>query len=469
MSDGPRQRIGPGSRTAIGYALFLVALSAITAAGVYVVNSYVPGSRVGPQLADTGHFIASRRGTLNTVAKGIGAGIALLLVLGLLSVLHAQRYPTQASGIRVSARFRLALSYAVFLVAAGAGSLFGVYVVLRYVPNYPLTAANPSDAGSPVASRPEILNAVVGVSAIILVALALIGITGGWILAGRVLRPLQQINEATQIASGGRLDHRVRLRGRNDEFRQLADSFDHMLDRLDDAFATQERFAANASHELRTPLTVMETLLDVARRHPEAQNYATLVDRLSVTNTRAIGLTEALLRLADANAITAVSEPVDLSTIVRDAIAENTDEADQQEVTLASELSPAPTIGDTALLAQLATNLIQNAIRHNVGSGHISVTTNQDRLHSTVQLRIENSGANYTPETAAQLVEPFLRGSGRVSSNRSRAGKRGYGLGLTLVSRIVDVHNGTLNIEPRHGGGLIVTATLPDDSSSRGV
>jgi two-component system sensor histidine kinase VanS len=435
-------------------------------ASVYFIRHYVPDSRIGPYLSDVGHAIVSRPNRLNVLVRGIGIVCALLLAIGIVNVLHTRKHPSQASGRRVSARFRLAMSYAVFLVAAGSISLFGIYVVLRYVPEYPLTAANPRDADSPVASRAEILDAVVGVSAVILAALAVIGITGGWILAGWVLRPLQRINEATQIAAGGRLDHRIRLRGRNDEFHQLADSFDHMLARLDDAFATQERFAANASHELRTPLTVMETLLDVARRHPEEQDYATLVDRLSVTNARAIGLTEALLRLADANAITAVSEPVDLSAIVHDAIGENADEAEQQGVTLASELSSAPTVGDATLLAQLASNLIQNAIRHNVAAGHIVVTTGRDRTQSKIQLRVENSGANYTPEAAAQLVEPFLRGSGRISRNRSRAGKRGYGLGLTLVSRIVDVHNGVLSIEPRQGGGLIVTVTLPNESRS---
>lgn len=473
MTDGlpslNRRRFAAGSRVAIGYALFLILLVAVTVAGVYIIRHSVPDSRIGPYLADIGHAVTSQPNRLNVLVRVIGAIVALLLAFAIFSMIRTRRSPAQAGGNRVSARFRLALSYAVFLVAAGAVSLFGIYVVLRYIPEYPLTAANPRDADQPVASRTEILNAVVGVSAIILAALAVIGITGGWILAGWVLRPLQRINEATQIAAGGRLDHRIRLRGRNDEFRQLADSFDHMLARLDDAFATQERFAANASHELRTPLTVMETLLDVARRHPEEQDYAKLVDRLSVTNARAIGLTEALLRLADANAITAVSELVDLSAITREAIAENTGEADQHGVTISQGLSATPTIGDTTLLAQLATNLIQNAIRHNTSPGHVIVTTGRDSTRSTVQLRIENSGAAYTPEAASQLVEPFLRGSGRISSGRSRAGKRGYGLGLTLVSRIVDVHNGTLSIAPRDGGGLIVTVTLPDASTSPGA
>lgn len=360
---------------------------------------------------------------------------------------------------RISARFRLALSYAVFLVAAGAVMLFGVYIVLRYVPNYPLTAANSSEAEIPVASRWDILNAVVGVSGIILTTLAVIGMVGGWILAGWVLRPIQRINEAAQIAAAGRLDHRIKLTGRNDEFRQLADTFDHMLDRLHDAFTVQERFAANASHELRTPLAVMETLLDVARRNPGDQDYPTLLGRLSIMNARAIGLTEALLRLADVNTITALSQPVDLAAIMRNAVAENADEADQLGVTLDVQLEATPTVGDAALLAQLASNLIQNAIRHNLASGSAHITTHHDRPRSIVYLRVENTGAVYTPEVAMKLSEPFLRGSGRV--NKLDREKKGYGLGLALVSRIIEVHNGTLTILPRPEGGLAIAVTLP--------
>ncbi|CAN5555126.1 HAMP domain-containing sensor histidine kinase [soil metagenome] len=464
MSDGPtldRDRIIASTRVAIGYALFLALICAVVVGVAYIVLRRVPESRLGTYLSDAGNALVSRPNALSAFGQVTVVGIVVLAVAGLVFLLWGRRQPGRARGTRVSARFRLALSYAVFLVAAGAVSLFGVYVVLRYIPDYPLTAANPKYANAPVASRDDILNAVIGVSAVILAALAVLGITGGWILAGWVLRPLQRINEAAQIAAGGRLDHRIKLRGRNDEFRQLADSFDHMLDRIDNAFATQERFAANASHELRTPLTVMETLLDVARRHPEEQDYAILVDRLSVTNARAIGLTEALLRLADANAITAVSKPVDLSAIVREAITENTDEADQQSVTITAELDSAPMIGDATLLAQLASNLIQNAIRHNVADGIVMVTTSRDLPKSAVQVRIENTGTVYTPEVAAQLIEPFLRGSGRISSNRSRAGAKGYGLGLALVARIVEVHDGSLTVVPRDGGGLIVSIALP--------
>jgi len=343
--------------------------------------------------------------------------------------------------------------------------MFGVYVVLRYVPNYPLTAANPSDAGTPVATRQEILDAVVQVSVIILLALGAIGLTGGWFLAGWILRPIQNINNAAHMAAAGRLDYRMRLTGRNDEFRQLADSFDHMMDRIDSAFRTQERFAANASHELRTPLAVMETMLDVACRHPEEQDYSTLIDRLSITNARAIRLTEALLRLADVNAISAISEPVDLAAIVRNATEENAGEAAERAIAIDLQLDAAPTFGDATLLGQLASNLVQNAIRHNVPSGSARIVTRHHPRQSAVVLQIENTGPHYTPEVAARLSEPFLRGEGRIS--RAGSAQKGHGLGLTLVSRITQVHHGDLSIAPREGGGLVITVTLPDSDRKR--
>lgn len=362
--------------------------------------------------------------------------------------------PDRAPGVRVSARLRLALSYALFLVAAGAVLLFAVYVVLRYVPDYPLTAANPRDSGtSYAASREEILGAVVGVSAAVLIGLAIIGVVGGWFLAGWVLKPLRRINEAVLIAATGDRTHRIRLGGRNDEFRQLADSVDHMLDQLHSTLDVHERFAANASHELRTPLAVTATMLDVAARHPDRQDYPTLLSRLRQTNDRAVGLTESLLRLADAAAVEAAARPVALDDILRTCLAENAAEAARRSITVTAQLAPTTVLGDPALLTQLATNLVQNAVRHGGSPGDAWISTTQ-RVGSAL-LRIENTGTPIAPDTAARLVEPFLRGAGRV------AGDRGYGLGLALVQRITQTHGGTLDVAARPGGGLVVTVALP--------
>lgn len=359
---------------------------------------------------------------------------------------------------QMSARLRLTLSYAAFLVVAGVGTLVGIYVVLRYVPNYAGVTGSPREIAGAVGSQREILRAVVRASAVIIGVLALVGLGGGWLLAGWILRPLRDINDAARIAATGRLDHRIRLTGRADEFGQLADSFDHMLDRLHDAFMTQERFAANASHELRTPLAVTATMLDVARTDPEQRYDAALLERLQITNARAIGLTEALLRLADANAVTARSEPVDLGAIARAVLDDHGEEAERRQVLLDAELDVAPAVGDTTLLEQLVANLVQNAIRHNHPAGEAWITTRADPAASRVVLRVRNTGPTYTPEAAARLAEPFLRGAGRTASVN---GERSYGLGLALVARIATVHDGTLSIVPRDGGGLVVTAAFP--------
>ena len=357
----------------------------------------------------------------------------------------------------MSARLRLTLSYAAFLVFAGAATLLGVYLVLRYVPDYPLTAANPGDSAA-VASRQEILEAVVGASAVILGGLAILGLGGGWVLAGWILRPLEEINAAARIAATGRLDHRIRLRGRGDEFEELADNFDHMLERLHDAFLSQERFAANAAHELRTPLAVTATMLEVARADPDGRNDRELLERLWVTNRRAIELTEALLRLSDANAVTAVAAPTDLAALARAAVEDLEAEAAVRRIGLVTTFEPAPLSGDPALLSQLIANLVQNAIRHNHPDGDAWIETGSDVAGATSSLRVENTGPTYSPEAAARLVEPFLRGAGRVSEGED---VRGHGLGLALVARIAAVHGGRLTVIPRDGGGLIVTVTFP--------
>lgn len=465
---GRRSRVSTPLRLRAGYTTMLLIAVVMLLIAIYSVLPYVAeysfATSRGPR---ANAYDASRSEILRTLvrasiasnipgilARVTGVILAVLVVIGV-----AARYSHQP---RVSARLRLTASYALFLVVAGGVLLVGIYIVLRYVPNYPLAPASLTELRQPgapqFASRAEVLGALVRVSGIILTVLAIVGIGGGWILAGWILRPLQRINEAAQIAATGRLDHRIRLAGRNDEFRQLADTFDLMLDRLHDAFTVQQRFAANASHELRTPLTINATLLDVARRNPDEQDYETLIERLRITNARAIGLTEALLRLADANSITANAEPTDLSEIAGDAIGESALEAEQRRVRLEAHLDPAPTVGDATLIRQLMANLIQNAIRHNSSPGYAWITTEHDHLRSQVTFRVENTGRQYTSEQVARFCEPFLRGEGRI---RQSDHVKGYGLGLALASRIIAVHGGSLSLTPRTEGGLVVIATFP--------
>jgi two-component system sensor histidine kinase VanS len=267
-------------------------------------------------------------------------------------------------------------------------------------------------------------------------------------------RPLARITDATGIAATGSLAHRIRLPGRSDEFRELADAFDTMLARLEAHIAQQQRFAANASHELRTPLAITQTLLDVARNDPN-RDTGELDDRLRAVNTRAIDLTEALLLLSRADQRSFTQEHLDLSLIAEQATETLLPLAETQGVTIETAGDIAPTIGSQALLLQLTTNLVHNAIVHNLSKrGSVWVATS---VHpTTVVLTVENTGEQLTPQSASTLVEPFQRGTERIRTDHA-----GVGLGLAIVNSITHAHDGTLTLTPRPAGGLRVTVQLP--------
>src|SRR3954465_3800767 len=252
----------------------------------------------------------------------------------------------------LSVRLRLTLSYAAFLMLAG-GLLLGVVWVflLRYVPDGALVTLGPF-----VPNRSDLLDAFAPRAAAVLAFLLVFGLVGGWLLAGRMLSPLGRITDATRFAADGSLSHRIRLEGRNDEFRELADAFDTMLAQLEAHVAEQQRFAANASHELRTPLAVTQTLLDVARRDPDRDN-GELVDRLHAVNARAIDLTEALLLLSRADQRSFAREQVDLSLIAEEATETLLPLAEQRGTTIETSGDASITIGSPALLLQMTTNL----------------------------------------------------------------------------------------------------------------
>ena len=280
------------------------------------------------------------------------------------------------------------------------------------------------------------------------------GLLGGWLLAGQMLAPLTRITDATRLATTGSLSHRIRLEGRKDEFRELADAFDAMLARLEAHVAEQQRFAANASHELRTPLAITQTLLDVARNDPNRDN-GELVDRLHAVNTRAIDLTEALLVLSRADQRSFALEHVDLSLIAEEATETLLPLAEKRGVTIETSGEVTPTIGSNALLLQLGTNLVHNAIVHNLPEqGTVWVTTS---VHpESVVLTVENTGEKLTPQFVSTLVEPFRRGTERIRTDHA-----GVGLGLAIVKSITQAHDGTLTLAPRAAGGLCVTVQLP--------
>jgi two-component system, OmpR family, sensor histidine kinase VanS len=360
----------------------------------------------------------------------------------------------------LSVRLKLTLSYAGFLMLAGALMLAAAWLageygqsfelLLRYVPDGVISTIG----GLVPGNNSFLLRAFAPAAAIVLAVLLVFGLLGGWILAGRMLAPLARITDATRMAANGSLSHRIRLPGRRDEFRELADVFDATLARLEAQVAEQQRFAANASHELRTPLAITQTLLDVARNDPNRDN-GELVDRLRAVNARAIDLTEALLLLSRADQRSFTREHVDLSLIAEEATETLLPLAERRGLTIETSGDLTPTIGSHALLLQLTTNLVHNAIVHNLPEhGTVWVTTS---VHpKSVVLTVENTGEKLTPQLVSTLAEPFLRGTKRIRTDQA-----GVGLGLAIVKSITQAHDGTLTLTPRAADGLRVTVQLP--------
>ncbi|GGJ93877.1 two-component sensor histidine kinase [Streptomyces camponoticapitis] len=360
---------------------------------------------------------------------------------------------------RPTARWRLTLTYALFLVVAGACTLTIIYLALRFIPSYPLTAANPRE--SPVvATRGQILDTLLRASGYALLLLAVIGLTGGWLIAGRVLSPLRAITRAANRAAEGSLEHRIALPGRRDEFTDLSDAFDHMLGRLQQSFESQQRFAANASHELRTPLAITHTMLDVAAADPDGQDYRQLVSRLRETNRRGIEIVDALLELATLGHVRPDTEPVDLADTTAEAVALVAEEAGTHGIAVHSRYGPAPVSGNPVLLRQMTVNLLQNALRHNLTTGgSVTVTVGVDPDdRGRFLLTISNTGP-VLPGSIGSFTEPFLRGEGRTAASGSE--RRGHGLGLSIVASIVSVHEGELHLAANPEGGLTARVSLP--------
>jgi two-component system, OmpR family, sensor histidine kinase VanS len=348
----------------------------------------------------------------------------------------------------LSIRLKLTLSYAGFLMLAGAALLAAGYFSLS-------RGVHPGVIFM-VRSHADLLRDFAPIAAIVMTFLLVFGLLGGWILAGRMLAPLTRITDATRVAATGSLSHRIQLDGRRDEFRELADAFDAMLARLEAHVAEQQRFAANASHELRTPLAITQTLLEVARNDLNRDN-GELVDRLHAVNTRAIDLTEALLLLSRADQHAFTREHIDLSLLAEEATETLLPLAEERGITMETSGDITPTVGSHALLLQLTTNVVHNAIVHNrPEQGTVWVTTS---VHpKSVALTVENTGEKLTPQLVATLAEPFLRGTKRIRTDHPGVG---VGLGLAIVKSITQAHDGTLTLTPRPAGGLRVTVHLP--------
>jgi signal transduction histidine kinase len=273
---------------------------------------------------------------------------------------------------------------------------------------------------------------------------------GGWIAAGRILRPVHRLTAAARAASEQDLSQRIALEGPRDELRELADTFDTMLDRLDRAFTSQRQFIANASHELRTPLTVMRTAMDVvlAKPEPTREELVSMTGDIRQAVDDAERLIEVLLILARNDHARVLTDPVDLAAVAEDALEGRT----ANGITTITTLEEAPVTGDGVLLERLVANLLDNAVRYNVAGGTVAVSTTVDDGASVV--RVVNTGLVVPPDQVERLFLPFARLDDRTRHD-------GFGLGLALVASIAAVHSGTVQASAVRTGGLDISVRLP--------
>jgi len=299
------------------------------------------------------------------------------------------------------------------------------------------------------------LNSLLAWSLVALGIMAVLSLGLGWFLAGRMLHPVHELTGLARRLSESTLDERIRLQRPPDELKELADTFDGMLERLDRAFAGQRAFVANASHELRTPLTIMRTELDVALADPELgrEELEAMAAAMLDAIERSELLIDSLLVLARSEA-PVDARPVDLAELVDEAVATNAVAADSRELSVEVVASRIVVQGDRALLERMVDNLVDNAVRHNVDGGWFRVATAVGGAHATVV--VANSGPQIGEDDAARLFERFYR----ADASRSRQ-TGGYGLGLAIVRAVAEAHRGRAEASPLPEGGLEVRVTLP--------
>jgi signal transduction histidine kinase len=300
--------------------------------------------------------------------------------------------------------------------------------------------------------RADALHRLVLEYAIALGVMTLVSGVAGWLLAGRALRPLRRIIATAKRVSGENLNERIALQGPQDELKELADTFDGMLSRLEAAFASQRSFVANASHELRTPLAIMRTEIDVALADPAAdpEELRRMGEAVRETVDRCEALLEGLLTLARSQGAVGTEESIDLGALAGDVVTDLHARTEERQIEIRDSLAPAWVHGAPALLERLIANLLDNAIRHNQPHGFVEVSTDAGGGQAT--LRVVNSGEVIEPGDADTLAEPFRR------LHRDEAG---FGLGLSIVRSVTEAHGGTLRLRPRDEGGLEVVVVLP--------
>jgi signal transduction histidine kinase len=389
---------------------------------------------------------------------------------------------------RPSIRLRLTLVYAAVLVGTCATLLALNYALLYrslYAdPRDPAKAQQPASVSVPVADGPtaadvaeklsawaqkrtemarmrrETLLDTVGTSAVGLAVAAVAALAISWAVAGRMLRPLRTLTATTRRISQDRLYERVALAGPRDELKELADTFDEMVTRLEAAFNSQRRFVADAAHELRTPMAIVRTGIEVqlAKRQATPAQWEEMARRALIATARAERLLDGLLALARSDSGAIAAEPHDLAVAAAGALSDADGEAERAGLTVTTDLRPAPVSGDPALLDRLVSNLVDNAIQHNRPGGWVEVTTG--RGDQTAVVTVRNSGGGIPAAEVDRLFEPFQRlRSGRAAGIRS-------GLGLAIVRSIVHAHDGAVAAVPDPAGGLAITITVPAHLSS---
>jgi signal transduction histidine kinase len=296
-------------------------------------------------------------------------------------------------------------------------------------------------------------------SGIALAIVAVLALLAGWLIAGRMLRPIRTITRKARRISSTSLHERLALDGPQDELKELGDTLDDLFGRLDAAFDAQRQFVANASHELRAPLTRQRALIQVALADPDA-NFSSLRaahERVLASELQLEQMIDALLNLTRGQAGLERREHLDLAALASKALLARESEAQGRDLDVRATLTPAPTAGDPRLLERLIANLLDNAIRHNIPQGHVEITTGTRDQHAF--LTVTNSGPTIPPEEVPRLLQPFQRLHG---TRTNHAG--GNGLGLAIVNAIAAAHRATLTTQPRPDGGLTVEVTFPSTS-----
>jgi signal transduction histidine kinase len=386
------------------------------------------------------HLSARSRLTLLYTSLFALGGAALILVTYLL-VAHALHTTTTR---KIPAPVQQAIDECV-----GAAQAAGSDSAAKATDKCTALYANGVQAGAS-AQRSTTLTHLLIYSLLSLAGLTVLAAVAGWILAGRILRPVRRLTAAARAASEQNLSQRIALQGPRDELRELADTFDTMLERLDRAFTSQRQFIANASHELRTPLTVMRTAIDVvlAKPQPTHDELVSMTAEIRQAVDHAQRLIEALLVLARNDQTRTLTDPLNLATVAEDALEGRT----ANDITTTTTLDEAPVTGDAMLLERLVTNLLDNAERYNLAGGTIQISTSAH--DATSVLRVVNTGAVVPADMVDHLFLPFTRLNDRTRHD-------GFGLGLTLVSSIATVHGGTVHATAVPTGGLDISIRLP--------